>query len=217
MRSAYIVLILGGLLVSLSTHAETTGQQNTADVNENIANKLHLYANDNEVYASLKHQALVKAVEKLYASQLKEFPSQIYSQEIIVDKLTSTISSEDYLRSSNGSFKPCITLKKPSITELDIARFKAINIAQVCNLNKSTITEQEQSIQQSFIQYLKTSTLTSNNSLDYMINQPVIIKQKTDVPTIKQTTESVSPIKFSSQQDMGIQEISINDEVNSGK
>lgn len=197
MNNLKSILILGGvLLTSLTNVAIGDNAQSSTEVRhcEYIGDKLHLYSDDAQVYRLLEREARIKAVRKLYAEPLKSFSSAIYSTNTVVNKLISTILIEDSYRINDGLFTPCVILKNPSITDLDLERFRKTRIARVCNLGMNQIDGLENALRHRFTERLKKFSDNNDAVIEYMINDHKKIKRKSS-HSLYQLIHKMSDIK----------------------
>ncbi len=124
---------------------------------ETISEKLHLYANSEELFADLTIKAQTKALQDLLKSELAQFESNILSMEDFYTALLHIVDYSEAKRISEGLLTPCIELTASHVSAEHRQRFTAIEIGRVCSYNANILEQEVARIKKGLVDTLFTS------------------------------------------------------------
>ncbi|MCP4701918.1 MAG: hypothetical protein GY862_34425, partial [Gammaproteobacteria bacterium] len=103
--------------------AEAT-EDSTIKYCKSIGDKLEQYSHSEDLFGDLLLGVKRKAVEILFADELKTFDFTVVNRKEIVDALRNLVQYDGVAQVSDGLLTPCLALKNPRVKDEDKQRFQ---------------------------------------------------------------------------------------------
>lgn len=121
---------------------------------ETISEKLHLYANSEELFADLSIKTQTKALQELLEAELAQFESGILSMEDFYTALLHIVEYSEAKRISEGLLTPCMELSNANISQEYRQRFTPIEIGRACSYDADLLQKEAERIKKGLVDTL---------------------------------------------------------------
>jgi len=121
---------------------------------ETISEKLHLYANSEELFADLTIKAQTKALQDLLKTEIAQFETGILSMEDFYSALLHIVEYTEAKRISEGLLTPCVELTESKVSKEYRQRFTPVEIGRACSYDAALLKKEANRIKKGLVDTL---------------------------------------------------------------
>ncbi len=143
-------------IASPATPPTQPGKTQSIKYCDNISEKLHLYANSEELFADFTIKAQTKALQELLATELQQFSGALLSQEELYSALQHIVEYGKVDRVSEGVLTPCVVLTEAKISAEYRQRFVPVEIGRICSYDPDILQKEVAQVKKGLIDTLFT-------------------------------------------------------------
>ncbi len=137
-----------------TTTVQTPSPSQSIRYCETISEKLHLYANSEELFADLTVKTQVKALQELLKAELAQFESGILKIEDFHTALLHIVEYTEAQRVSDGLLTPCMVLSEAKVSVERRQQFTPLEVGRACSYNESILKKEMAHIKKGVIDTL---------------------------------------------------------------